>query len=292
MQKSKIVLKIGKILIVIIGVLGIIMEIGIIREVKGEEKAASEAGVPIVIAEDDNEREEGLKVILTKQDVGSWNGFNSVRKAVRMAVERGVAPKTIVLLLMLPLVATLVSFLHYVFGLSGYGIFMPTMLSVTMLTTGIAGGLVLFAMILLISLLSGLVLKRLKMHFWPARSINLLLISLGTFGLMLVSPIFSFINLSDISIFPVLLMIILAEEFVRTQLTKSKKEAVNLTLGTLVLSIVGAFLMKIEQIQRVVILNPEVMILIVLIVNILVGSYSGIRVAEIARFRKAIRVKR
>ena len=75
-----------------------------------------------------------------------------------------------------------------------------------------------FALILIISIAGGLFLKRLRLHFWPARSINLLFISLGTFGMMIVSSFFSLINLTKISIFPILFMIILAEDFVRTQL--------------------------------------------------------------------------
>jgi len=223
------------------------------------------------------------------QEVSGWNGFNLGKIAVRSAIERGIDPNLIVLLLLLPLVATLVSVLHYVFGFSGYGIFMPTMIAVTFLATGIFGGLLLFAMILLISLFGGLLLRKLKLHFWPARSINLMLISLGTFGLMLVSSSVQIIDISKISIFPVLFMIMLCEEFVRTQLVKSKKEAKNLTLGTLVLAIIGAITMDIAEIQRMVIMYPEGVILLVLVINLLVGNYTGIRFLEIKRFTKAIR---
>lgn len=223
--------------------------------------------------------------------VGKWNGFNSARVVVKWAIERGVATNTIVLLLLLPLIATLVSVLHYIFGLSGYGIFMPTMIAVTFLATGIFGGLLLFGMILIISLCSNLILKRLKIHFWPARSINLLFISVGTFGLMVVSSFFKFVDISQISIFPVLFMIMLAEEFVRTQFIKSRSEAKKLTIGTLVLAITGAIAMNFKWVQEIVLRNPEVVILFVLVVNLMVGNYTGIRLSEISRFKKAIRTK-
>lgn len=230
-----------------------------------------------------------LEIVLQKQTTGKWNGINSLRKVVRLAIERGVAANTIVLLLLLPLVATLVSVLHYFIGLSGYGIFMPTMIAVAFLSTGIFGGLVLFALIMLISILGNLFLRRFKLHFWPARSINLLFISIGTFGLMIVSTFVRIVDVSRISIFPVLFMILLAEEFTRTQLAKSKSEAKNLMLGTIVLAITGAMVMNIRIMEEAVLLYPEAAILLVVVINVLVGSYTGIRLSEINRFKVAIR---
>jgi hypothetical protein len=229
--------------------------------------------------------------VLEKQKLERWNGINTARILVRMALNRGVSANTVVLLLLLPVIATLVSFLHYVVGVSGYGIFMPTMIGVTFLSTGIFGGLILFAMILGISLLSNMILRRFRLHFWPARSINLLFISLGTFGLMVISSMVEVVDIRDISIFSVLLMILLAEEFVRTQIIKSKSEAKKLTLGTLVLAMSGAVMMNVREIQEWVLLNPEIVVSLVLGINLWVGSYTGIRWAEIKRFRKAIREK-
>ncbi len=224
--------------------------------------------------------------------VRKWNGFNALRVATGWAVNKGVSTNTLVLLLLLPLVATLVSFLHYVVGLSGYGIFMPTMIAVAFLATGVFGGLLLFALILIISILSNFLLRKLKLHFWPARAIGLLLISIGTFLLMVLSSFVSWIDISQISIFPILFMILLAEEFTRTQLVKSEKEAKKLMVGTIVLGVVGAVTMNFTWIQNVALNYPDLMVVLVLVVNLLVGNYSGIRWMEISRFKKAIRERK
>lgn len=215
----------------------------------------------------------------------------AVSKSVELAVERGVSTNTIVLLLLLPLVATVVSVLHYIVGVSGYGIFMPTMMAVAMLATGIPGGLLMYGVILGVTLLSNSVLKKLKLHFWPSRSITLTIISLTTFGLMLATSYWELIDLSKISIFPVLFMILLVEEFVRTQLSRSKGEAIKLTLGTLGLSMLGAWGMSIGVIQAWVLNNAEIALVAVVVINIIVGNYTGIRWTEIKRFKKAIRKK-
>ena len=98
------------------------------------------------------------------------------------------------------------------------------------------------------------------------------------------------VDISNISIFPVLFMILLAEEFTRTQLTKSKK-AINLTVGTLGLAVLGSVAMEWREVQKVVLTYPVVIIIVTVIINLVVGNYTGIRLSEIKRFRKAIRKK-
>ncbi|PIU73726.1 hypothetical protein COS78_00765 [Candidatus Shapirobacteria bacterium CG06_land_8_20_14_3_00_40_12] len=212
-------------------------------------------------------------------------------KVIERAITNGVEAKTIVMLLLLPLLATLVSVMHYILGVSGYGIFVPTMIAVALSATGIAGGLILFGAILMISILSNLILKRLKLHFWPVRALGLVFISVGVFGLMVISTGLKMVDISNISIFPVLFMILLAEEFTRTQLVKSKKEAIKLTLGTLGLAILGAVLMGWQGVAEVVLRYPEAIIVVTVVINLMVGNYTGIRLTEIKRFRKAIRKK-
>lgn len=217
-----------------------------------------------------------------------WNGISFL---ISEAVSKGVPENTVAMLLLLPLVATLVSVIHYVIGFSGYGIFMPTMMAVALMATGVGSGLILFAVILAITLISNLVVKRLKLHFWPARSITLLFVSMGTFGAMVLTSYIKIVDVGKISIFPILFMILLTEEFARTQLTKSKKEAVRLTAGTLVLAVAGAMVMGVEGIEGMVLKRAEMVILVVVVTNILVGRYGGIRFTEIKRFKGAIRKK-
>lgn len=215
-----------------------------------------------------------------------WNGISYL---ISQAVSKGVPENTVALLLLLPLVATLVSVIHYIVGFSGYGIFMPTMIAVALMATGVGSGLILFAVILAITLLSNLLVKKLKLHFWPARSITLLFVSMGIFGGMVLASFIKMVDVGKISIFPILFMILLTEEFARTQLIKSKREAVRLTMGTLVLAGAGAMIMGVEGIEEMVLNRAEIVILIVVIINVLVGRYGGIRLTEIKRFKGAIR---
>jgi len=57
------------------------------------------------------------------------------------------------------------------------------------------------------------------------------------------------------------------------------------------LAMVGAIILNARGIQKMVLDNPMVTILIVVVVNIMVGNYKGIRLTEIKRFKNAIRRK-
>ncbi len=195
---------------------------------------------------------------------------------------------TYIFLLLLPLVASIVSVLHYVVGISGYGTYMPTMVAVGFLATGIFGGILLFAVILGISVVGNRLIRKLHLHYWPGRSINLIFISVGVYlVLKLVSGI-TVLDVSKVSIFPIMFMIVLSEEFVKVQLAKSKREARELLLGTILLSMVGAGIMGTVAVQAFVQKYPALLLLGTLVLNIWVGRYGGMRMLEYKRFRKAV----
>lgn len=242
------------------------------------------------ITEPKSEKVKGkLEALLKKQKLAPLSFDNFLKHAIRAAVARGVSPNTIVLILLLPLMGAMVGILQYFVGLSGFGIFMPAMIAVTFLATGIVGGLVLFGVILIATLLTGGFLKRCRLYYWPRRAITLMVISLITFILLSLSPTLGLFDLTQISIFPILFLILLSEEFTRVQLGKSKRSAISLTLGTLVVSILGAALMNWSFLQQLVLLNPELSFLGVLLLNIFIGRYSGWRLLEYRRFKAVLR---
>lgn len=196
---------------------------------------------------------------------------------------------TYVFLLLLPVVATIVSILHYVVGVSGYGTYMPTMVAVGFLATGIFGGILLFAVIFGISLLGNRLIKKMRLHYWPGRSINLIFISVGVWLILKLASGIVLFDVSRLSIFPIMFMIVLSEEFVKVQLSKSKREAKELLLGTILLSMVGAAIMGTEWVRGFVQKFPALLLVVTVLINIWVGRYAGMRMMEYKRFRRAIR---
>ncbi len=226
-----------------------------------------------------------LDWVLENQKIGPLSPFNFLKHAIRLAIESGAQTNTVVLILLLPLVAIIVSALYYLVGLTGFGIFIPAMIAVSFLATGIPAGLVLFAMILFLTLVAKNLLRKIRLHYSSRRAITLWAVCLGTFALFFLSSTLKIFDLRRISIFPILFMVLLSEEFFRFQTGLSKKEAVNSTVGTLFISIAGAFLMSWSWLQEMVLLYPEISSLLILLIGFAIGRYTGFRLSEYRRFR-------
>jgi len=108
------------------------------------------------------------------------------------------------------------------------------------------------------------------------------------FAVLFLAPLLSRADIANVSIFPVLILVLLAEDFSRVQLGKSAKVAVNLTTETLILSLVSYVFLTTTMVQKFALLRPEVFILLVAIVNFFMGKYVGLRLMELWRFRRLI----
>jgi len=234
------------------------------------------------------EVKEKFASLLAQQRLSSPNPTNFLKYGIRFAVSRGVPASTLVLVLLLPFIGTMIGFLQHFVGLTGFGIFIPAALAVTFLATGTLNGLVLLAVIFVATLFTGRILKKFHLYYWPRRAITLMIISMVTFFLLITSPLLKLKELAQVSIFPILLLILLSEEFTRAQLGKSRRSAIRLTLGTIVISLLGASIIKWEMFQKFILLNPEVAFLAILVINILIGQYGGWRLLEYRRFKSIL----
>jgi hypothetical protein len=116
----------------------------------------------------------------------------------------------------------------------------------------------------------------------------LLVVVLGILGILFAAPIIREPSLSSVSIFPVLMLVLLAEDFSKVQLGKSAKTAIHLTTETLILALVSYIFLTFKPVQEIALLHPEEFILSVFVFDLLVGRYIGLRLIELWRFRKLI----
>lgn len=231
-----------------------------------------------------------LESLLKSQSLGSvWPG-NPLKYAIRGAVSAEVPANTIVLLLLLPLVALVIAFSRNVIGIRGFGIFLPAALSVVFVATGPIVGIGLFLIIVTVSTGTRMILRRLKLklQYLPRMSFILWAVVIGVLGTLFAAPYIRFSQLSNVSIFAVLILVLLAEDFIRVQLGKSAKTALSLTFETLILSLISYFFLTLKPLQAYVLLNPEISLLFAGMADIVLGKYTGLRLMEFYRFRKLI----
>jgi len=245
---------------------------------------------PVDITQKSTESLGPLETILENQKLGPVWPVNPIKYAIRGSVAAGVPANTIVLLLLLPIVTFVIAFSRNVVGIRGFGIFLPAALSVAFVAIGPIVGIGLFLVIVAISTFMRLILRRLKvkLQYLPRMSFILWAVVFGVLGVLFLAPVLNFPALSNVSIFAVLILILLAEEFTRVQLGKSAKTAANLTFETLILSTISYIFLTFAPLRQYVLLNPEVSLILVALLDLILGKYTGLRVMEFYRFRKFI----
>ena len=217
--------------------------------------------------------------------------MNLLYVAINSAVERGISEQTIAMLLLFPLVAALVAFSRQVVGLVGFGMLVPVLVTAAFLSTGVFAGLLLFLVVLGTATVARLVLKKIRIPYLPRLAMVVWSVSLVTLLILLASPNLSIDKLATIGIFPILLMVMLAESFVETQITRTWTTAALMTAETLGIALLGYGIVTMPSVQNFALTNPTWTVFLTLLLDYLIGRYKGLRLMEVWRFRKILNFK-
>lgn len=237
--------------------------------------------------EEPTSRDEVL-VLFERRPAENLTPLNFAAYAVQESVKAGVPSRTIILILLLPMLATLIAFIRHVVGLPSIGLLVPIALSITLLSTGITAGLILLASIILGSTFARLILKKVRIMQLPKMALSMFIVSIIIFAAITISAMGGVLVVRQLSIFPVLLLILLSEQIISVQLERSFQEMLVITLVTFALGIVGFVLLSSQAIRETFLLYPELILLLVPI-NILIGRYFGLRLLEYFRFASITR---
>ena len=204
---------------------------------------------------------------------------------VQEAVRVGIPANTIFLILLTPFLALLVSFTRTVIGLPTLDMLVPIALAFALVAVGITVGLLVLGAILIASYLSKASLSRLRIMFYPKRSLSMVFLSLAVFGALTLGVVLEFERILSVSIFPILVLMLLGDMIVSVQLHKSSSETFMITGTTILIGLLGYLAATSSVIQNAIILYPEI-VLLVIPANIIVGRYFGLRILEMFRFNK------
>jgi len=95
---------------------------------------------------------------------------------------------------------------------------------------------------------------------------------------------FELYELSYISLFPIAVVTITAERFGRQIMEEGMKEAIRLTIQTLIVAALVFFIINSRSMQAFILAFPELLWAIIGL-NILLGRWIGLRVTEYYQFR-------
>jgi len=221
----------------------------------------------------------------TVKDINLTNFFSF---GINFLVNRGIPINSITLVLMLPVIATILSFSRQVIGIKAFGIITPAMAALSFLVMGLQYGLIVFAAVLISGTATRLLVRRLHLLYLPRMALVLTSVSLAIlllFGLGVASDTTTAVSFS---IFPVLILTLLAEEFIAVQFSSGAKQAFTITAWTLILAIACYYIVSWELLRTLILSYPET-ILLAIPFNIIIGRFTGLRLTEYFRFRKLLR---
>ena len=257
-----------------------------------ESAEATKSAIAIVVekkpdlTESEGEVKDKLTKYLEEQPIKELSVINFFQHIIRDAVSKGVPVNTVVLIVLFPAIVALIAASRHLLGLKGFGVFTPAIVAVGFLATGIVAGVVLFGVIILSATFGRVMIRKLKMPYMPRMSLLLWWVSMVVLGLVVGSVYIPMTGiLTQLSIFPLLLLILLAEKFIDVQTTRGMNEAIEMTVETLILASVSYFVMELESVQKFVLTYPEMLIVGIAMFNVFLGKFSGLRLNEYLRFK-------
>ncbi|PWU24110.1 hypothetical protein C5B42_00670, partial [Candidatus Cerribacteria bacterium 'Amazon FNV 2010 28 9'] len=177
---------------------------------------------------------------------------------------------------------------RHIIGLSGFSIYAPAALAVVLLRTGIVSGIVVFIALLFIAIIGKQLIRYLKLEYVPRTAMLLWFVAVGTFLMIAVSTVLPTHIFYTIDMLPLLLLMLLTEDFMGTQSELAWHIVVERSLQMMTLAVLGAFIIGMRIVQEFVLVNPEVVIAGIGLINFMVGKYLGLRLTEYLRFKPII----
>ncbi len=247
-------------------------------------------------AESDEARNNIVNSPIDNRQFGSFSSraitdlgpTNFMSFGINYVINGGVPINNIVLILMIPIIATLLAFARQVIGIKAFGLITPAMTTLSFLVMGLPAGLIVFVVVLLSGSLIRLLLKKLRLLYLPRMALVLSATSLAILLMLGVGTAFKSTTTLSFSIFPILILTILAEEFIAVQFTRGLRTALQITAWTLLLSILCYFIMS-WQLLRITLLSYPELVLLTIPINIALGRFTGLRLVEYIRFRELLR---
>jgi hypothetical protein len=132
------------------------------------------------------------------------------------------------------------------------------------------------------------VLQGLRLHLVSRVAILIAVVAVGMVGLTVLGATFGIGALLHVSIFPMVIMANIIENFTNTQLERGTREAFRLTFHTLLVATVSYVGIESTGLKPFVLAFPELLVAIIG-VEIMLGRWRGLRLLEYVRFATLMR---
>jgi len=202
-------------------------------------------------------------------------------------------------LLYIPIIATIVNAARYLVGMKMYGLYAPTLLAFAYIFTGIRFGLLITIAVIASTLLTYYVLRKIRMHYLSRIAINYTIISFAILGIIVlneISPISFTSNnhiLTTATPLGIVIIATLSDFFIKQYVKKSFISTMRALGETILVAMAGWWLLSLGWDNNFEITAFGTFLLtsvwiypLLIILNIVIGQYSGLRLKDISRFKR------
>jgi hypothetical protein len=197
---------------------------------------------------------------------------------------------------MLPMVATLIGAARHIFGLRSLGIYLALLTTFIFFKIGtipntyysdpwmgLRYGIPLVLLVFCSTLLVYWMIKRLSIHYYPKLALVILGVTTILLIIIMVLGLLNFKNIFLIDAFTLVLIVSVSEKYFATLARKDLKTTLFISLESIILSTLCYLLISWHAFQDLMVNYPYLLLLLIPI-NILIGSFTGLRLSEYLRF--------
>ncbi len=188
------------------------------------------------------------------------------------------------IILLTPLAAMLITIFRNAIGIQTFGTFLPMLIAMSFLATGFFFGALLFIIIIASTGLFHFPLGKLGLLTLPKLAIILTTVEGVFLSLIYLGFKWDIAILLKTSLFPVVILTFATERFIKTSTDKGYAKAFMLALKTLLVSSFCFVIYKSIVFAYIFMIFPE-LFLSIIAVNLSLGTWIGLRMSEIVRFR-------
>lgn len=211
-----------------------------------------------------------------KEALQSFNMF-------AISAETGISERMLSLLLLLPFGALIVAIFRNVIGLKTFGVFLPVLIAISFMSTGVIFGIISFVGVLLvISMLNYPMLKMGILHV-PKLVVMLSAVVFFMVIILFVGVRLELVALSGVTFFPIVILTISAEKYARIVVEEGFINASKILFQTILVTLFCYVVVSSNTIYLLIMNFPELLIFIA-IMSLMLGKWIGLRISEYRRF--------
>jgi hypothetical protein len=212
----------------------------------------------------------------------------------------GIEIESLVLLLLLPVAATLIGIARHLIGFKSLGIYLSLVLVFIFYElgliegtvysdplVGLKHGILLVVVIFLSAAFSYKLVRKMSIHYYPKLSIILVNVTLTLLLMIIIFQLLGISYLIKINTFTLILIAGIAEKYISILTRKRLKETLIITAESLAQAIICYLIISLHPFIDFIIKYPYA-ILLLFPINYLVGKFAGLRLSEYIRFKKIL----